>query len=100
VAAVSVSPDGQQVISASDDHTIKVWDLGRGTLLADFDGEVPLYTCAVSQRGDVVCGGEAGRVHFLRLEQGRQAVSGRGEPRISQPNYRGGTFGATRDHPG
>ena len=34
VTAVAVTPDGRRVVSASDDQTLKVWDLERGALLA------------------------------------------------------------------
>ncbi|MFM6393669.1 MAG: WD40 repeat domain-containing protein, partial [Dolichospermum sp.] len=31
VTAIAVTPDGETMISGSDDNTIKVWDLKTGT---------------------------------------------------------------------
>jgi WD40 repeat protein len=38
VNAVAVTPDGKQVISASDDNTLKVWDLSSREVIATFTG--------------------------------------------------------------
>lgn len=38
VTAIAVTPDGSRVISASDDATIKVWDIAQGRLLATLSG--------------------------------------------------------------
>jgi WD40 repeat protein len=69
VKAVAITPDGQQVVSASFDNTLKVWDLESGTEIASFSGDGALYCCAVAPDGVTIVAGEAsGRVHFLRLE--------------------------------
>ena len=64
VTACAVTPDGQHVVSASYDYTLKVWDLAT-------------YTCRITHRGDVayaavaviattvVAGDAAGVVWFL-----------------------------------
>jgi len=82
VGAVAFTADGKRVVSASDDRSLKAWDLRRGALLDTFDGEVSLYTCAVSSQGNVICGGEAGRVHFLRIEESDGIESVEGDPGI------------------
>lgn len=38
VWAAKVTPDGQRAVSASSDHTLKVWDLKRGTELRTLTG--------------------------------------------------------------
>ncbi|WP_437330327.1 WD40 repeat domain-containing protein [Sorangium sp. So ce381] len=38
VTACSISPDGQRIVSASDDRTLKVWDLATGQLLSTLEG--------------------------------------------------------------
>jgi WD40 repeat protein len=38
VTAVAVTPDGQRAVSASDDHTLKIWDLGSGRELRTLTG--------------------------------------------------------------
>ncbi|MEH2299917.1 MAG: hypothetical protein V7K88_13050 [Nostoc sp.] len=69
VNAVAVTPNGQQVISASFDKTLKVWNLATGELIATFTGEYPINCCAVvPDRMTIVAGDASGRVYFLRLE--------------------------------
>ena len=45
-------PDGRRVVSASDDKTLKVWDVATGECVATLEGHsgsvrcgVPLYFC-------------------------------------------------------
>ena len=38
VTACAVTPDGRRVVSASDDNTLKVWDLETGRALATLEG--------------------------------------------------------------
>jgi len=75
VRAVAVTPDGRRAVSASDDQTLKVWDLESGAVIATFSGDGPLDACATAPDGGcsedtltIVTGGASGRVHFLRLE--------------------------------
>ena len=69
VYGVAVTPDGRQAISASGDHTLKVWDLASGHCLATFQAGEMLTTCTVAPDGvTIVAGGASGRMHFLRLE--------------------------------
>lgn len=69
VRAVAITPNGKQVVSASIDNTLKVWDLESGTEIASFSGDGALFCCAVVPDGVTIVAGEAsGRVHFLRLE--------------------------------
>ena len=57
------------MVSASDDNTLKVWDLESGTEIASFIGEGALRCCAVAPDGVTIVTGEvSGRLHFLRLE--------------------------------
>ena len=69
VNAVAVTPDGQRAISASDDKTLKVWDLTSGECLATFTADAAVWACSCAPDGlTIVAGDEGGRVHFLRLE--------------------------------
>jgi WD40 repeat protein len=66
VNACAVTPDGQHVVSASNDQTLRVWDLAT-------------YTCSITHRGDagyravavsattVIAGDWSGAVWFLDL---------------------------------
>ena len=67
VRAVALSADASVAVSASDDKTLKIWDVGSMTCLATFSCDAPLWCCALAQ--NVVAGGdESGRVHLLALE--------------------------------
>jgi WD40 repeat protein len=54
---------------AEHDHTLRVWDLDHGTVLATFVGDGPLTHCAVAPDGvTVIAIGPPHQIHFLRLE--------------------------------
>ncbi|WP_063711959.1 WD40 repeat domain-containing protein [Kamptonema formosum] len=75
VNAVAITPDGQKAVSASEDNTLKLWDLNTGKEMATFTGEYPFNCCAVAADGvTVVAGDNSGRVHFLRLEGGATGI--------------------------
>jgi WD40 repeat protein len=64
-----MSEDGKRAVSASDDYTLKVWDLATGEVVATFAADYPLLCCASSHRAEaLVAGDTSGRVHILRLE--------------------------------
>ncbi|NJK73345.1 MAG: hypothetical protein HC942_03260 [Microcoleus sp. SU_5_6] len=69
VNAVAVTADGKRAISASEDNTLKVWDLWSGNVIASFTVESSIECCAIAPDGvTIVAGDESGRVYFLRLE--------------------------------
>ncbi|KAB8331286.1 hypothetical protein SD80_026025, partial [Scytonema tolypothrichoides VB-61278] len=71
VRAVIVTPDGKRVISASDDSTLKVWDLADGKVVTNFTADSPLWCCAVAPDGMTITAGDtSGQIHFLQLEAG------------------------------
>ena len=49
---VAVTPDGKRAVSASSDHTLKVWDLDAGRVLRTLKGHSSPVSCR---------GGDAGR---------------------------------------
>ena len=58
VEAVAVSPDGEKVISGSDDNTIKVWDITTGEQLLSLSGHSDwVEAVAVSPDGEKVISG-------------------------------------------
>jgi WD40 repeat protein len=65
---VVVTPDGQRAVSASDDQTLKVWDLASAAILTQISADAPLYLVAITPDGrTIIAGDHFGRVHFLRL---------------------------------
>lgn len=67
---LSLTPDGHRVISASDDSTLKVWDIESDQIIASFCGDSTLKSCAISPKdGNIIVPGEvSGKIHFLMLE--------------------------------
>ena len=64
-----MTPDGNRAVSASDDKTLKVWDLDSGAVVVIFAADGSVLTCTVAPDGVTIVAGDAlGRVHFLRLE--------------------------------
>jgi hypothetical protein len=54
-------------------HTLKVWDLETGEVLATFTCDNALCCCAYSEALKLIVAGDTGgHVHFLRLEGKRQ----------------------------
>jgi WD40 repeat protein len=52
VTGCAVTPDGQRVVSVSDDRTLKVWGLDSHRVLATFEGHTGGVTaCAVTPDG-------------------------------------------------
>jgi WD40 repeat protein len=52
VTACAVMPDGQRMISASEDRTLKLWDLATGEILATLRGHTDTVSaCAVAPDG-------------------------------------------------
>ncbi len=52
VNACAVAPDGRHVVSASEDRTLKVWDLGSGRTVATLEGHTGnVSACAVTPGG-------------------------------------------------
>ena len=68
VNAVAVTADGRRAVSASDDTTLRIWDLESGKLFNTFAADSQLVACAVTPNGRTfVAGDSSGQVHFLRL---------------------------------
>ncbi|HEX4947166.1 MAG TPA: TIR domain-containing protein [Blastocatellia bacterium] len=58
IFGIAVTPDGQLVISASDDRTIKVWEIASGKCLATLEGHTwPVYGIAITPDGKRIISG-------------------------------------------
>ena len=64
VHGVAVSGDGRRAVSASDDKTLKVWDLETGAVVATYSCDGAAYCCAFADGRMIVAGDASGRVHF------------------------------------
>ncbi len=74
VNAVAVTPDGARVLSASFDHSVKVWDLLSGRELATLTGHtLEVNVLAVTPDGRLaLSGGGDGLVRVWELPAGRE----------------------------
>jgi WD40 repeat protein len=64
-----LSGNTEYLISVSDDGILRVWSLVTAKVIASFNANSALLSCAVAPDGlTIVAGDELGRVHFLRLE--------------------------------
>ena len=76
----AIAPDGRRALSASDDKTLKFWDLESGENIATFVCDAVPTCCAFVDDRTIFAGDQGGRVHFLALEfprQGQAASSGK-----------------------
>ncbi|WP_437948078.1 PQQ-binding-like beta-propeller repeat protein [Sorangium sp. So ce296] len=62
VNACAISPDGQHIVSGSDDTTLKVWDLETGKLLSTLQGHSSwVNACALSPDGQRIVSASSDR---------------------------------------
>jgi WD40 repeat protein len=63
-----VTPDGHRAVSASNDRTLRLWDLESGKAIATYTGDGRINSCALTPDWRTIIAGDAlGRMHFLRL---------------------------------
>lgn len=72
VFSVAVTPDGRRIVSASQDGTVKLWDLATGGLLRSFEGHKgAINAVAVTPDGRrIVSGGADRAIKLWDLETG------------------------------
>lgn len=77
VRSVTISPDSKILVSASDDNTIKIWNLHSGALLHTLPGHTSYVCCvAISPDGQFfVSSSCGGTTRFWNLHSGEQLNS-------------------------
>jgi WD40 repeat protein len=83
INSVVVTKDGLTAASASEDSTIRLWDLSKPKELAVFTAEGKMRACGLTPDGrTLIAGGDAGRLYFLRREggEGRMEINKVKEP--------------------
>jgi hypothetical protein len=66
---MAITPDGERLVIASEDHSLTVRELCDGTVRASFVGDTAMLACGVAPDGRLILGGErSGRLHLLRFE--------------------------------
>ena len=79
----AVSPDGRRILSASDDHTLRVWDFATGRELFTLKGHAgPVTRCSFSPDGERIvslgAGDDANRLILWDARSGGEIASCRG----------------------
>jgi WD40 repeat protein len=71
VYGAALSGDGRLAVSASQDKTLKAWDVETGVPLATFTCRAAVFCCAFINDREVIAGDGDGQVYFLGLEESK-----------------------------
>lgn len=86
VISVSWVGDGGTLVSSSDDGTIRHWDAKSGALLVTHDlGDIETDTIAITEKGTVFAGNDAGEI--LTIKDGQIAKASAHEAGIKRLAY-------------
>ena len=77
VTSVAISPDGRYLITGSEDHTAKLWDIASGEELRSFAGHSDrIYSVAVSPDGrSLITGSKDKTAKLWEIESGKEVRS-------------------------
>ncbi len=73
VRSIAISPDGQTLVSGSNDQTIKIWQLSSGTLKSTLTGHSSwISSVAISPDGEILASGSGDNtIKIWQLSTGR-----------------------------
>src|SRR5262249_19658832 len=94
VTSVAFSSDGERVLSASADESVRLWNLKNGQIVRRLDGHrAAVYAAVFSRKGShILSGGADGVVRLWDLEAGPQPSNRkirRGGATAQQPPVKG-----------
>lgn len=67
IMGVALTPDGRRAVSASEDSTLRVWDLESGKEVLRMDGGAPFMCCAVADNKLIFAGDNNGGLHWAEI---------------------------------
>jgi WD40 repeat protein len=68
VTGLAMTPDGNMLVSAAADWTVRIWDVATGQVRTAIRTDSPTRRCCWVTNTHFICtGGESGVVHAFRL---------------------------------
>ncbi|NEO89455.1 MAG: protein kinase [Moorea sp. SIO3G5] len=73
VRSIAVSPDSNYLVSGSNDHTVKIWNLPKGELVRTLNGhDGNVYSVAITPDGEnIASGGDDNTIKIWNLKRGQ-----------------------------
>ena len=63
ILSICVTPDGSKIVSASNDGTIRIWDINTGTQIREFEGDKDgVISICITPDGKKIVSGSAGDI--------------------------------------
>ena len=76
VRSVKILPDCEKCLSASEDHTVRIWGITDGGCLASLYIDAPMLSCDISRNMTILCGTRRGWVSTAFYQANTNTVTG------------------------
>lgn len=106
IYSLTFSADGKQMLSASYDNSLKLWDSTAGTLIKEFKAhkpkefekghEEPVYAAAISPDGKFIASGSSGLERTIKI----WSIDGTVARDLANPNFKTAPGFPPASHPG